>query len=320
MTIASTTPAGSLSPLPTALVGGQLAVATNGLSKSYGHQTALRDLALQVPYGAFYVLVGPNGAGKSTTLKLLMDLLRADAGTMEVFGLDPAVAGAAVRANVGYVPERHEWGYGWMRVGRLLDHHRQFYSGWDSDYAARLTRLFELQLDRKVKTLSKGEARRVHLAMALAHRPALLLLDEPIDGLDPLMRDEALGLLAEHLSSTPTTVVLSTHHVQEVEPLADHIGVLRTGSLRAQLPLTQLRAGLRRYRAEVPDGWRGVPKLDGAVLRRVAAPREVQWTVWGPEADVLQQLSATGATVRESTPLSLHEATLALLNPKSDSV
>ena len=318
MTIAPTTSPTSFSALPTALAGGRHAVATRGLSKAYGHQVALRDLALQVPDGAFYILVGPNGAGKSTTLKLLMDLLRADGGTMEVLGLDVAVDGPRVRANVGYVPERHEWGYGWMRVGRLLEHHRRYYASWDAEYAGRLARVFELQLDRKVKTLSKGEARRVHLTMALAHRPALLLLDEPIDGLDPLMRDETLGLLAEHLSSTPTTVLLSTHHVQEVERMADHIGVLRTGTLRAQMTLGELRTGLRRYRAEVPDGWAGVPALNGAVLRSVAAPREVEWTVWGPEAEVVQRLSASGATIREAAPLSLHEATLALLNPKSE--
>ena len=320
MTIAPTTLPTSLSPLPTTLASGRLAVATRGLHKAYGHQIALRDLALQVPEGAFYVLVGPNGAGKSTTLKLLMDLLSADAGSIEVLGLDPRSAGPTLRANIGYVPERHEWGYPWMRVGRLLEHHRRYYAAWDVEYAARLARVFELKLDRKMKTLSKGEARRVHLTMALAHRPPLLLLDEPIDGLDPLMRDETLGLLAEHLASTPTTVLLSTHHVQEVERLADHIGVLRTGMLRAQMTLAELRAGLRRYRAEVPDGWQGVPALNGAVLRSVAAPREVEWTVWGREADVMNQLSASGANVREAAPLSLHEATLALLNPKSDRV
>lgn len=130
------------------------------------------------------------------------------------------------------------------------------------------------------------------------------------------MRDETLGVLADHLAETPTTVLLSTHHVQEVERLADHIGVLRGGVLRAQMPLAELRKGLRRYRADVPDGWQGVPTLNGAVLRRADAPREVRWTVWGTESDVAGQFAAAGATVREAAPLSLHEATLALLNPK----
>ncbi|HEV2643771.1 MAG TPA: hypothetical protein VGT98_13740, partial [Candidatus Elarobacter sp.] len=154
------------------------------------------------------------------------------------------------------------------------------------------------------------------LTMALAHRPPLLLLDEPTDGLDPLMRDETLGVLADHLAETQTTVLISTHHVEEVERLADHIGVMRGGELRAQMTIDALARGLRRYRAEVPDAWSGVTSLNGAVLRRASAPREIQWTVWGPEQEIIRQLGHAGANVRDVAPVSLLDATLALLNPK----
>jgi ABC-2 type transport system ATP-binding protein len=300
---------------PARLRDGELAVDTRGITKRFGDQVALNDVTLQVPTGAVYLLVGPNGAGKSTTLKVLLDLVRAEKGTAEVFGLDTRERAPEVRANIGYVPERPDWGYGWMRVGRLLEHHALYYPTWDPNYAARLAQKFELRLDRKMGVLSKGQARRVHLTMALAHRPPLLLLDEPTDGLDPFMRDETLGVIADHLAESPTTVVLSTHHVEEVEGLADHIGVLRNGELRAQMSRDDLNANLRRYRVEVPDGWSGVAALNGTVLRRVAAPREVQWTVWGPEAEIVQKLSGSGGTVREVVPLSLIDATLALLNP-----
>lgn len=303
------------SPLPTRLRNGDLAVETRALAKRFGDQVALKDVTLQVPVGAVYLLVGPNGAGKSTTLKVLLDLIRADEGVAEVFGLDSRSRAPQVRANIGYVPERPDWGYGWMRVGRLLEHHALYYPTWDASYAVRLAQKFELRLDRKIGVLSKGQARRVHLILALAHRPPLLLLDEPTDGLDPLMRDETLGVLADHLSESQTTVVLSTHHVEEVERLADHIGVLRNGELRAQMSRDDLDNGLRRYRVEVPDGWAGVASLSETVLRRVTAPREVQWTVWGLESDVVQKLSSAGGTVREVVPLSLLDATLALLNP-----
>jgi ABC-2 type transport system ATP-binding protein len=303
------------SSLPTRLRDGELAVDTRGLTKRFGDQVALNDVTLQVPTGAVYLLVGPNGAGKSTTLKVLLDLVRAEQGTAEVFGLDTRQRAPEVRANVGYVPERPDWGYGWMRVGRLLEHHALYYPTWDQTYAAKLAQKFELRMDRKMGVLSKGQARRVHLTMALAHRPPLLLLDEPTDGLDPFMRDETLGVIADHLAESPTTVVLSTHHVEEVEGLADHIGVLRNGELRAQMSRDDLNANLRRYRVEVPDGWSGVASLNGTVLRRVTTPREVQWTVWGPEAEIVQKLSGAGGTVREVVPLSLIDATLALLNP-----
>lgn len=301
--------------LPTRLRDGDLAVDTRGLTKRFGDQIALNDVSLQVPTGAVYLLVGPNGAGKSTTLKVLLDLVRAEQGMAEVFGLDCRARAPEVRANIGYVPERPDWGYGWMRVGRLLEHHSLYYPTWDAAYAAKLAEKFELRMDRKMGVLSKGQARRVHLTMALAHRPPLLLLDEPTDGLDPLMRDETLGVIADHLAESETTVVLSTHHVEEVERLADHIGVLRSGELRAQMSRADLDAGLRRYRVEVPEQWAGVASLNGSVLRRVTTTREVQWTVWGHESEIVQKLTGAGGTVREVVSLTLLDATLALLNP-----
>jgi len=302
-----------MSALPSRLQAGDLTVATQDLTKRFGDQTALSDVSLQVPTGAVYLLVGPNGAGKSTALKTLLDLVRADSGRAEVFGLDTRSDGARVRANVGYVPERPDWGYGWMRVGRLLEHHARYFPAWDTAYATKLARIFDLKLNRKMGVLSKGQARRVHLTMALAHRPPLLLLDEPTDGLDPLMRDETLGVLADHLSETPTTVLISTHHVEEVERLADHIGVLREGTLRAQMTIDALRAGLRRYRIEVPEGWQGVASLNGTVLRRATGGREVQWIVWGDERDVARRITDANGIVREAAPVSLIDATLALL-------
>ena len=302
-----------MSSLPTVLPQGEFAINTARLTKRYGDTFALRELDLQVPAGSVYLLVGPNGAGKSTTIKILMDLLQATSGTATVFHLETQARSATVRANIGYVPERLDWGYGWMRVGRLLEHHASYYPHWDSEYAARLVREFDVRLDQRMSTLSKGQGRRVHLLMALAHRPPLLILDEPTDGLDPVMRDDTIRVLVEHLSDTPTTVFLSTHHVSEVESLADHVGVLSTGELRAQLPLATLLQGMRRYRAEIPPGWDALATLGTDVLRRATTRTEIDCTIWGNETDVVNRLARTGATVRSANALSLDEATLALL-------
>lgn len=302
-----------MSALPTVLGPGEFAISTAGLTKRYGDVFALRALDLQVPAGAIYLLVGPNGAGKSTTIKILMDLMRATSGSASVFRLETRHRGATVRANIGYVPERLDWGYGWMRVGRLLQHHASYYPRWDSGYAERLVREFDVRLDQRMSTLSKGQGRRVHLLMALAHRPPLLILDEPTDGLDPIMRDDTIRVLVEHLADSPTTVFLSTHHVAEVESLADHVGVLSGGELRAQLPLTALMQGMRRYRADIPPGWDALSALGTSVLRRATTRTEVDCTIWGDEAEVINRLAATGASVRSTKALSLDEATLALL-------
>lgn len=296
-------------------LGGPLAISTLGLGKRFGDVVALDGVDLHVPEGAVYVLAGANGAGKTTLLEVLLDLVPPDAGAAEVFGLDTRTRGAAVRAQIGYVSARADWGYGWMTVGRLMRHHAAFYPTWDPAYAARLADAFALPLDRKLAALSRGYARRVQLALALAHRPPLLLLDEPTDGLDRLVRDELMGLLVEHLAETPTTILVSTHQIHEVDSLADHLGVLRNGRLVAQLPRDRLHRTLRRYRAEVPEGWVAPEELDGAIVHRAGSRREIRWIVWGEEAEVAAHLVRTGSTLREATPLTLDDAVLALLRP-----
>ena len=299
--------------LPTDLPPGPRAAATHGAAKKFGRHFALLGVELQVPEGAVYVLVGPNGAGKTTTMKLLLGLVAPDAGSAEVLGLDPLSQGPLVRAQVGYVPERGDWGHGYMSVGRMLQHHAVYFRSWDWEYAGRLANAFELDLSKRVGSLSKGLARRVHLLLAMAHRPPLLILDEPTDGLDPVMRDETLGLLAEHVADTGCTVIVSTHIVHEVDRLADHLGVMRDGRLTAQMKRETLHRNLRRYRAEVPDGWSGAPELDGNVIRRASVGREIQWSVWGDEREIARRFAESGATLRDAAPLTLEDAAIALL-------
>jgi ABC-2 type transport system ATP-binding protein len=289
------------------------AVATHGLSMRYGKQVALDAVDLRVPEGAVYVLIGANGAGKSTAMKVLLNLERPDAGRAEVFGLDTAARGPEVRAQIGYMTESHEHDYPWMTCGRLIRHVAAHYPAWDHAYAARLVEVFGVRPERKVRTLSKGESRRLQFVLTLAHRPPLLLLDEPTDGLDPVVRNRTLAHLAEHLADTPTTVVIATHHIHEVESLADHVGVLSAGRLVAQMSRDELRRTVRRYRVEVPEGWEAPAELRTPALRRSRGGREVQWTLIGDEREVAARLTAAGATVREVTPLALEETALAFL-------
>ena len=293
------------------------AVTTHDLTMRYGRRTALDGVGLRVPEGSVYVLVGENGAGKSTAMKVLLNLERAQSGRAEVFGLDTAADGPRVRAQVGYIPESHDGAYAWMTCARLMRHAAVHYPAWDHAYAAHLAKVFGVQLDRRIGTLSKGEGRCVQFVLALAHRPPLLLLDEPTDGLDPVARNRALAQLAEHLADTPTTVLISTHHIHEVESLADHVGVLRAGRLVAQMSRDELRRTVRRYRVEVPEGWQPPAELRIASLRRSRGGREVQWTLAGEERDVTARLTAAGAVVREVTALALEEAALAFLGEEA---
>lgn len=293
-------------------MSGDVAVATHALSKRYGRETALDDVNVRVPDGAVYVLAGANGAGKSTTMKVLMNLERADQGAAEILGLDTVLRGPEARAQVGYVPERTDLTYRWMTGGALLQHAAAYYPAWDHEYAARLCLVFEVQPQRRIGTLSKGESRRLQLVLALAHRPPVLLLDEPTDGLDPVVRSRMLSLLAEHMADTPTTVLVSTHQIHEFESLADHVGVLRRGRLQAQLSRDELRRTVGRYLVEVPAGWQTPPDLQAAGARS-GDRHETQWTLVGDQRALIDRLTLAGALVRDVQPLPFEDATLALL-------
>lgn len=301
--------------LPTELTTtGPMAVTTQSLVKRFGGAIALAGVDLAVPEGSVYVLVGRNGVGKTTTINVLLDLVVADSGTAEVFGLDTHTDGARVRAHVGYVPERHDVLYHWMRVGTLMRYHAAYYPAWDAAYADELSRLFGIRADAKFGKLSKGQKRGVQLVLALAHRPPLLVMDEPTDGLDPVMRDEALSAIAAHMARFPTTILVSTHQVHEIERLGDHLGLARGGRIAAQFSRDALRRYLRNYHIGVSDGWEGAPEMDDVVIRRNGSGREVAWTIWGEESDVTERLRGAGATVRQVEPLTLEDAALSLLS------
>jgi ABC-2 type transport system ATP-binding protein len=230
-----------------------------------------------------------------------------------VFGLDTGREGPEVRAQVGYVPDRGEAPYPPMTCARLLRHAATFYPNWDHAYADQLIRVLGIQPRQAVNALSTGETRRLQLVLALAHRPPLLLLDEPTDGLDPVVRRRALALLAEHLADAPTTVLMSTHHIHELESLADHVGVLRGGRLVAQMRREELQRTVRSYQLEVPDGWDAPRDLRATGLRRSSAGRDVRCTLVGEEWEVTRRLAAAGARVRQVNTLALDDAALALL-------
>ena len=298
-----------------------MAVRTEWLVKRFGRETALAGINLAVPEGSVYLLAGTNGAGKSTLLRTLLNLEGADHGTSHVLGLDTRTNGPEIRARTGYVPETGASNYRWMRVGRFLAHQASFYPQWDAEYAAHLGRILDVRHESRLGALSKGQARRVQIVAALAHRPALLLLDELTDGLDPLARDEVLSLLATHFADTGCTGILSTHLVSEVETLIDWIGVLRSGRLVAQGSTAHLLERLQRYHLDAPEGWSATPEMAPLVLRSEAGMgRAAKLVASGEEGEVRAAIRVSGAEVREVTRLSLAEAVPILLRSEKNNV
>lgn len=203
-------------------------IRTEGLTKSFRRVEALKGLDLHVPEGSIYALVGPNGAGKTTAIKILMNIFCPTSGAAEVLGTDSRKIHGKAFCSIGYVSENQRLP-DWMRVGAFLAYLRPFYSTWDHDLEGDLIKRFDLPRDRKLKQLSRGMRMKAALAAALAFRPKLIVLDEPLGGLDPLVRDELIEGLLDRAAEA--TVLISSHDLAEIESFASHVGYLEQGRL-----------------------------------------------------------------------------------------
>jgi ABC-2 type transport system ATP-binding protein len=228
-------------------------IETESLTHRYWRTEALRGLTLAVPAGSVFALLGANGAGKTTAIKVLMNLLRPTAGVSRVLGVDSRRLGERELAQIGYVSENQQLPL-WMTVRQLLNYCRPFYPGWDRALEAKLLAQFDLPEDRPLKQLSRGMLMKVALLSSLAYRPQLLVLDEPFSGLDPLVRDDFVRGLLEASELGDWTVFISSHDIEEVERLADHIALLEAGQLRFTETTEALLGRFRRIEVTLPGG------------------------------------------------------------------
>jgi ABC-2 type transport system ATP-binding protein len=201
-----------------------------GLTKSYGSVRALRGVDLQVRRGEIFGFLGPNGAGKTTTIRCLLDLIRPDGGLARVLGIDPQANPVAVQARIGYLPGELN-----LDENSSAEAQLRFFNDMRGGQAAwstirQLATRLDLNLERPIKNLSKGNKQKVGVIQALMHRPELLLLDEPTMGLDPLMQNEVHQLIRE-AKERGATVFFSSHIMSEVEAVADRVGIIRQGTI-----------------------------------------------------------------------------------------
>lgn len=200
------------------------------LTRSFGEQVALNNISMEVKKGQVFGIVGENGAGKTTLIKHLLGQYIAQQGSVKLFGLDPVEAPEKVLAKIGYLSEEPELP-AWMTVKELISYTSAFYPNWDHQYASELTDVFSLQLTKRISELSKGQKARVGLVLAQAHRPELLLLDEPSSGLDPNVRRDILSAIIKTVSDEGKTVIFSSHLLEEVERVSDHLMMLDSGKI-----------------------------------------------------------------------------------------
>jgi ABC-2 type transport system ATP-binding protein len=272
----------------------------------------LHDLTLSVPRGSLFALLGANGAGKTTLLKVLVNLLRPSKGAATVLGVDSRRLGECELTQIGYVSENQRQP-DWMTVRQLLDYCRPFYPTWDLALEAKLLAEFALPTDRPLKALSRGMGMKAVLLASLAYRPKLLVLDEPFSGLDPVVRDDVTQGLLAAVQLCETTAIISSHDIEEVERLADHVALLEAGRLRLAEPTDELLGRFRRIEVD-QEGAFGWEKLPAAWLQWQQGAGRITFVDSAYERDATERACRErfpAATVR-AHPMTLREIFITL--------
>ena len=237
------------------------------LSRRFRRVTALDDFTLSVSKGRVLGLVGENGAGKTTLIKHILGMLRAQTGMVRVLGKDPIKYPVEVLGRIGYLSENRDMP-GWMRIDELKRYCKALYPNWDTKYALELSNLFELDPTAKLRTLSMGQTAKAGLMTALAHRPDLLVLDEPSSGLDPIVRKDILSAIFRTVAEEGRTVLFSSHLLEEVEMAADDVAMVHGGKLILFDKLEQVMADHRRVVLRSSAGNGAAPKIPGTLVCR----------------------------------------------------
>ncbi len=242
------------------------------LVKTYGSKNVLQNVSLSIPAGQTLALLGRNGAGKTTMIRILLGLLPADSGVCRLGGVDPAADPLTVRSKVGYLAEDQTM-YGWMTPIELCRFLAPFYPTWDMKLARDSLDRFEIPGHTRIGRLSKGQTVKLGLVVALAHRPAIVILDDPAMGLDPIARKEFNRDLVEHLQTSGCTVLYSSHLLDEVEAVADAVAILDRGKIVRTATTDRLRDEVKQVvlavdslaEAPPPEGLLDVRRHDDRV-------------------------------------------------------
>jgi len=287
-------------------------IETHHVAKRFGRFDAIEDLNLAVPEASVFALIGANGAGKTTIIRMLMNILRPDRGEITVLGTPSRKLAAQDFQRIGYVSESQKPPAA-LTLEQYFGYLRRLYPKWDANLERELRAQFELPAARRIGHLSHGMRLKALLVAALAFRPKLLLLDEPLSGLDTLVRDEVVnGLLQQ---AADTTILISSHELSEIESFTTHVAFMQDGHLLLQEAIDSLRLRFREVRATLsaakqpsrplPDDWL-MPQIEGHRLRFIASRFD--------DTDLQQQLTQRFGAVRfESEPMPLRAIASALM-------
>ena len=290
------------SPTP---AGAQPIIEISNLTCTFGTKVALDNISLAVPTGGVFGLVGENGAGKTTLIKHITGLLEAETGSVRVFGLDPVADPVAVLGRTGYLSEHRNLPE-WMRIRELLRYTQAFYPKWDVAYAEELRQQFALDPAAFCKTLSQGQRAKAGLLIAQAHRPELLLLDEPSSGLDPVVRRDILEAIVRIAADEGRTVFFSSHLLDEIERVADRIAVMKSGRIVLSGTVEEIKGAHTRLVVQFAQTQNSAPVIPGAFVL-TGSGRD--WVVVGESGDasLAAAIEKLGGHVMERTEATLDD-------------
>ena len=300
----------------------ELAIKITDLWKAYGNVQALKGVNLDVRKGEIFGFLGPNGAGKTTTIRCMLDLIRPQRGSIQIFNLDPQKDPVNVRNYVGYLPGELNMESNLTVEGQLRYYKDLRGNKIDWDYTRQLARRIELDLKLKIKNLSKGNKQKVGVLQALMSKPKLLLLDEPTAGLDPLMQQEVYRLLRE-AQAEGTTVFFSSHIIDEVETLADRVAIIRDGVIVEEAEpghLANLEIRNVRVRFMQPVDVEGLNRVEGVSVTSKSNGSSVNLQVEGEMDRLIKALAAYPVADLEIEHQSLEQVFLAYYEAKEKEV
>jgi len=294
----------------------ELVVETRSLVKHFtglGQKpvTAVDGLNMRIERGSIYGFVGRNGAGKTTTIRMLAGLNTPTSGSARVLGRDPGRERMGILERTGFMIDRTMMPY--MSGNDLVRFNRGFFPKWSDALVKRYAETLEIPMDRKFKKLSQGNKTKLCLLLALAQNPELLVLDEPTAGLDPVVNDQLLRVLVEDFANDGRTILMSSHHLSEVEKVADWVGIIDHGKMLLEAGLDDIRANYRRVRAvgeRLPER--------GPEIVTVSATEGVFDYVLSADAEgFAASLRGQGATILDVTPMNLSEIFLELVGKET---
>ena len=278
-------------------------IEVRNVMKEFDGFRALDDMSMTVPTGAVYGLVGPNGAGKSTIIRHLTGIYRQDAGEITIDGA-PVFENTEVKSRIAYIPDDIFY-YANASIREMMDFYRSIYPHFDAERFKKLADVFGLDPKRQMRRLSKGMQKQAAFWIAVSLRPEILILDEPVDGLDPVMRRRIWSIIMADVAENGTTVLVSSHNLRELEDVCDNVGIMNKGKIMIERSLNELQENIVKIQLALPDGESLPEGLD--ILHKSNTGRLQSLIMHGTQEELTEKLQSAHPLFIDAVPLTLEE-------------